>query len=421
MIKVDFCSDDCADSVGGPYAWIQRLPPQLRRLGISVRIRLLSWQDPSSGAAFQSLKRDNFEVAAQRFQDTASNVRWLLEQTQPHPPDVFVANHVVPALFAGRYLREAGIPIIGVLRSDDSFYWALYERFGLGKEQDRVNGLVCVSEFLARKVAQRLPPAIQLRKIPSGTPVPSQTATAAQTTLRIAYVGRMVEEQKRVLSLARALARVTREVSGVEAFLYGDGPERPQVERILAEEHASSVHVAGSVPNEQLQAQLLEAHAIVLLSDYEGTPIALMEGMACGCVPVCLWIRSGIPELVEHGVTGLVVDDRGDSFVNAVRRLRMEPGLWERLSVAARARIENGYSIESCARRWAELLHSLHDNRGPKRPIHIPRRIKLPPPHPGFGGQDPRPHRPPFPVRFYRRARITAGRWRRRLLGQPIP
>ena len=39
----------------------------------------------------------------------------------------------------------------------------------------------------------------------------------------------------------------------------------------------------------------------------------------------------------------------------------------------------------------------------------------------GVARPHPRPHRPPFPVRFYRRARITAGRWRRRLLGQPIP
>ncbi|WP_371821102.1 glycosyltransferase [Chloracidobacterium sp. D] len=42
----------------------------------------------------------------------------------------------------------------------------------------------------------------------------------------------------------------------------------------------------------------------VLLSDYEGLPIALMEAMATGLVPICTAMRSGIGQLVVDGVTG---------------------------------------------------------------------------------------------------------------------
>ena len=53
-----------------------------------------------------------------------------------------------------------------------------------------------------------------------------------------------------------------------------------------------------------------------------GLPIALIEAMACGVVPICLQTRSGF---VEHGVTGLLVRDRGKDFIAAVQRLRQEP------------------------------------------------------------------------------------------------
>ena len=98
-----------------------------------------------------------------------------------------------------------------------------------------------------------------------------------------------------------------------------------------------------------------EAHVLVLLSDFEGLPIALMEGMACGLVPVCFKMRSGIPELVEDGVTGLLVSDRGDEFVRAIARLHNDRNLWERLSLSARSRIAADYSLNACAEKWMDL------------------------------------------------------------------
>jgi glycosyltransferase involved in cell wall biosynthesis len=349
-------------------------------------------------------------------------MRWILARLQENPPDVFVPNLVPSAYFAGRWVRAAGIPTVGVLHSDDAFYRGLQQSFVFCPQAFCLSAVVCVSRELERQVLAGQPRHTSVRRIPYGVPVPATRVKRTSSGLRLAYVGRLAEEQKRISEVARAFCRITREFPGAEAVLYGDGPDRSKVETILASEGAGlPVRLAGRVPSDQIQDKLLNCDVLVLLSDYEGLPIAVMEAMACGCVPVCLRIRSGIPELVEDGVTGLLVDDRGDSFVNAIRRLREEPGLWERLSRAARAKIENGYSLQVCAKQWADLLQTLHTNSGPKRPLEIPRRIKLPPPHPGFAHEDPRPFAPALPVRLYRRARMTAGKWRRRLLGQPIP
>jgi glycosyltransferase involved in cell wall biosynthesis len=311
---------------------------------------------------------------------------------------------------------------VGVLHSDDSLHRGLQDAFVFGRKRFRISGLVCVSKALKDEVLARGPKDTTVSRIACGTAIPPTIVKRVPSVLRLAYVGRLTQEQKRVTDLARVFCRVTRELPGVHASIFGDGPERGAVERILVSEGSGlPINLEGPIDSAKIQERLLEHDVIVLLSDYEGLPIALMEGMAGGCVPVCLRTRSGIPELVEDGVTGLLVNDRGDGFVNVIRKLRDEPGLWQRLSTAARAKIKDGYSSGTCAKQWAEFLNLLHSWSGPKRAINIPRRITLPPTHPGFAHQDPRPSGPPLPIRMYRRTRIAAGRWRRIMLGQPLP
>lgn len=420
-LTIDICAYDGPNCTGGPYMWIQRMPFELRDLGYRVRVRLFTWQDPEGGAAFKVLRANGIEVTAAKFSDTATNVRWLLSQAQGDLPDVFVANHVIPALHAGKFFRKCGIPTIGVLRSDDDFYRAITDAFVCGPKALRLAGLVCVSEYLRTSVLDRNPMrGFLLRRIPSGTPLPATRVAPPCGPLKVAYVGRYIEEQKRATDLVRALCRVVTEMPEVEAVLIGDGPARDSMEEIVRENKAYAVRLLGHLDGEAVQRQLLECHVVVLLSDYEGTPTAVMEAMACGCVPVCLRIRSGIPELVEHEVTGLLVDDRGDGFVSAIRRLRDDPALWAALSRGARARIEGGYSTKWAAAQWAAVIEELAKARRSTRPLHIPRWIALPPVHPDLAHQDQRaPSLWQRGVRIAKRSRFHAGRIKRRLLGLP--
>ena len=144
------------------------------------------------------------------------------------------------------------------------------------------------------------------------------------------------------------------------------------------------VQLVGFVENDQIQKQLLKCHAVVLLSDHEGLPVSLLEGMACGAVPIGLRGAPGVTELVLDGLSGLLVGDRGDGFVAAVRRLREDPALWERLARSAHAKVEADYSEKVCADRWQELFHELVNSSGARKPLRIPRRLHLPPVHPAY-------------------------------------
>jgi glycosyltransferase involved in cell wall biosynthesis len=417
-MNIDLCGYDGPDSTGGPNMWLQRMPLALRNLGYTVRIFLFTWQEPAVGAGFIFLQHAGFEVAVYRFGNTADNVRWLLGRMQCHPPDVFVANHVVPALHAANFLRRWGIPTVGVIRSDDDFYRGLVDAFVFGPKSSRISALVCVSDFLEKSVSARKPQGILVKRIPSGTPLPESTVVPPSGILKIVYVGRLVEEQKRASDLARALCRVTKEIPDVEAVLIGDGPARDSIESVIQEERADALRLLGHLDGEAVLRELLVSHVIVLLSDYEGTPTAVMESMACGCVPVCLRIRSGIPELVEHGVTGLLVEDRGDSFVAAIRRLREEPELWIRLSQGARARIQAGFSTKWAAEQWSGLLEELRSSKKSSPPLRMPAWITLPPVHPALAHQDVRaPSVWQKSIRLIKRSRFHLGRIRRQLLG----
>jgi glycosyltransferase involved in cell wall biosynthesis len=104
-----------------------------------------------------------------------------------------------------------------------------------------------------------------------------------------------------------------------------------------------------------------------------------MEAMACGLVPICLRIRSGVTELVEDGVTGLLVDDRGDGLVSAVKRIAAQPEYWQRLSRNARDKMYRDYSNEVCATRWEELFRELQARASAAGLPKIPARLRLPP------------------------------------------
>jgi glycosyltransferase involved in cell wall biosynthesis len=369
-----------------------RIPAVLREYGIKVRVQLLTWDDPDEGLVYRSLTEQGFEVSSQRFKDTHSNIRSLLRWVAKSTPDIFIANHVIPAFFAGKWIRAAGVPTIGILHSDDEFYKAIQEEFVFGDLTSAVSAAVCVSEELMHQVSRRRPSNTMPVRVPYGVPIPGRSAHRLPERLRIGFVGRLVEEQKRISEVTRSLSRVVRELDGVEATNYGDGPDVENVKKILAaEKNSDRVKLAGAVPSEQIQDRLLEeCDTIVLLSDYEGLPIAILEAMACGIVPICLNIRSGIPELIQQGVTGLLVSDREESFTNAVRLLRDRSDLWKSMSSSARELVRTKNSLHMAAGLWTDLFRKLTENSDGRRTVGLPRRLALPAINPALADEDRR-------------------------------
>jgi glycosyltransferase involved in cell wall biosynthesis len=358
-MRVSFTTFDAPDFVGGPNSWLRRVVPFLQQAGWLVDVFFVIERGPPEACpCYRALTELGVRCKAIPSSATAfAQVRWLVQELAESPPSVFVVNLSGVGYLATRWVARAGIPTIGIMHSDDPFYDKIFADFVVGSAGNCLSDLVCVSEFLYRAATSTADIATTVHLIPYGVPIPPHAARISRETLRLIYVGRLVEEQKQILSVTRALCRVVRELEGTDAVIYGNGPDRERVRRCLEEENVGErVTLGGQIDNADIQRVMLDASVLVLLSDYEGLPIALLEGMACGLIPVCLRIRSGVGQLIEQEKTGFLVDDRGDEFIATIRAIAANAELRSRVSCSARERIVAEYSAEVNASRWTALL-----------------------------------------------------------------
>lgn len=134
--------------------------------------------------------------------------------------------------------------------------------------------------------------------------------------------------------------------------IVGEGVERESLERLIDECClAGRVVLEGAMPQDQVAKRLREADVYVQPSvveksgKKEGIPVALMEAMASG-VPVIATRLSGVPELVQDGLTGLLVEP-GDAsaLVNAVCEIQRQPAAADLRARAARDLIKQEYDL----------------------------------------------------------------------------
>ena len=130
----------------------------------------------------------------------------------------------------------------------------------------------------------------------------SSTAPGAQHR-SLVCIGRLSKEKGQLL-LLEAVARLRAEGITVEITLIGDGPMRPEIERLIVRLGlGSQVRLTGWLDAQGIEAELRVARALVVPSLSEGLPVVIMEAMA-NRRPVIAPYLSGIPELVIHGETG---------------------------------------------------------------------------------------------------------------------
>ena len=169
--------------------------------------------------------------------------------------------------------------------------------------------------------------------------------------LRLVCIGTLYEVKGQAYLLEACRKLLDADVPFLYRFI-GEGPDRDALvaktgllglnehveflgrcprDRIVRVLHDSDVQVVPSVPTAEGRR--------------EGIPVVCMEGMAGGVVVVASNI-SGIPEVVEDGVNGLLVPPRDpDAIAEAVQRLYRDPPLRARLAGNARQRIADDYDL----------------------------------------------------------------------------
>ena len=156
------------------------------------------------------------------------------------------------------------------------------------------------------QIACRLPRASIVRNpvnIPAGVSLPMPWPANRDGILRFAVVGRLAPCAKGQDIIFQVLAMPKWRNRPVQVNLFGDGFFRRSMERLIVMMCLENVHLGGHVS--RIDQVWANHHALLMASRYEGLPLALVEAMLCGRVPVVTDV-AGNSEIVTDGETGFV-------------------------------------------------------------------------------------------------------------------
>jgi starch synthase len=250
------------------------------------------------------------------------------------------------------------------------------------------DGVIAVSEAMRRDVhALYDVPVERIRVIHNGIDVLQYRPTPDPAVLQsyhidpaqpfVLFVGR-ITHQKGILHLVEAIRYLR---TGVQVVLCAGAPDTAEigqemaaaVERARAESSHAIIWVPQVVPREDLICLYTHASVFVCPSVYEPFGIINLEAMACQ-TPVVAAAVGGIPEVVVHGETGLLVpfeamssqdfeprapEQFASDLAAAINRLLDDPGTTREMGRKARERVERHFSWSSIALRTLEFYREL--------------------------------------------------------------
>jgi glycosyltransferase involved in cell wall biosynthesis len=293
---------------------------------------------------------------------TFDALTWLLERrmdlaVKRHPPDIVdIQGSTLPAGI--RYAKRRGFPTVYTEHGAPSEeYWPLWA--GLQPVIDDVDfiiGRAAASLDGLRRLCGAMRPGVVVPQAVIGAPPPGEPPAPEPVgeEIVITAIGRLSPEKghRYLLEAARRLAD-----EGVHArfVLAGDGPLRADLcAQASALGLSERLEFGGAFPDVApiLQATHIMAHPTL----NDGRSVAVLGAMAWGR-PVVASRVGGVPELVEDGVSGLLVPPGdADALARALAQLAADHALRRRLGEAGRKRFLAGrFSVDSVAEATLEV------------------------------------------------------------------
>lgn len=243
-----------------------------------------------------------------------------------------------------------GLRVIVCERNDPErqhlgLYWNLLRRWTYP-----LASLVTANTHAALEALSSFVPCRRLRLVPNPLRTPQSDTTMAIDASVILSVGRL-HSQKAYDILLAAFAKSRLFLNGWCLIILGEGNERTTLEKKAIQLGVSDfVDLPGQVadPFPWYKA----ANIFVLASRYEGSPNALLEAMSCGVVPIVTDAQPGALELIEDGVSGLVVGvDDVTSLAAALCKLANNKALRRQMGSEARSRVA-GFAPSVAIKEW---------------------------------------------------------------------
>lgn len=222
--------------------------------------------------------------------------------------------------------------------------------------------VVCISDYARSQLMTHVGPEhwAKLRVVHCGVDVASfdmANRGGEHDVAEILTVGRVVAVKGQKL-LIEALADLKGHGIPARLTIVGDGPELPALQSLAARlGMASHITFAGAVGQDEIRSYYARADVFALPSFAEGLPVVLIEAMAMG-LPVVASRITGIPELIEEGVSGLLTaPGRGADLTSALAQLLAQPAAQrDAMGRAGREKVVAEFNLERTATQLLDIF-----------------------------------------------------------------
>jgi glycosyltransferase involved in cell wall biosynthesis len=211
---------------------------------------------------------------------------------------------------------------------------------------------IFVSEADFRLARERglAPPVHQCRVIHNGIPPEGGREASAPISHHVGFLGRL-EYPKDPLLFLEAMALLP----DCTGEMVGGGSLEAEVHEAIRTRGTANVQARGALPHDEALRRLRRFSAMLVTSRWEGLPVGILEAMREG-VPVVAPRLPGIEEVIEDGISGLLIDSRSPGeLAGGVRRVMDDLRLRKRLIAGGTRRIREHFSEDEMVRSLQEV------------------------------------------------------------------
>lgn len=332
------------------------LPMTKAGSGIDVFTELLKRSLKAAGHQAELQKLNHY------FQYFPSALRWI---DPPTGTDAIITNS-----WNGFAFRRSKIPLIVIEHhcifhnsylpyrsiAQGVFHSSMVKRFELNSFR-LADAVVSVSQYTADSLKEALR-VDTTRVIPNGIdvdffrPLETLPERTVSKPFRLLFVGNL-STRKGVDLLPPIMKKLG---SGFELVYTGGLRSGHEIESL------ENSRPLGRLTQEQLRQQYQTADALVFPTRLEGFGYAAAEAMACG-TPVVASRNSSLPEVVEHGITGILCQTNAvEEFATAISDLAREPARLQTMGMNARKVAVRKFRLDRMAADYIDLVTNLMEN-----------------------------------------------------------
>jgi glycosyltransferase involved in cell wall biosynthesis len=236
---------------------------------------------------------------------------------QINPDSIIIANDISELRMAA--LLKLRNPLIYIIHGDFETYYKHCEFF-----QDYMDLIISYSKHIADKLKTKLKPENVDKIKLIYYPVPEIEVFAKHNgIIKIVFAGSLTH-RKGVDVLPLIIAELNNSNIKYQLTIIGSGEEEEGLKQQLNQN--KNVIFAGQKSNDDVIELFIQSDILLFPTRSEGLPSVLIEAMKAGCVPVTSNIKSGIPDVVEDGINGFMLDtNEPDQFAKKIIELANSP------------------------------------------------------------------------------------------------